>query len=112
MGLTDYEHFVLQGTKRGEWQMGGLGIAGEAGEVADHIKKAMYHDGGPTLEGNQALLLELGDVLWYVTFLALKAGFSLEDVFEANITKLVNRYPERHPDLVASYKEVIDGPTE
>lgn len=68
----------------------GLGIAGEAGECADLIKKHIGH--GHDLDVSK-LRLELGDVLWYVAGLAHLCGLSLEDVATANVDKLKARYP-------------------
>lgn len=67
-----------------------LGLTGEAGEVADMVKKGVFHEHGMDYD---KLVLELGDVLWYVTALALTSGFSLEDVMRMNIIKLQKRYP-------------------
>lgn len=68
-----------------------LGLAGEAGEVADTIKKAVFHR--HTLDRAE-LLKELGDVLWYVAALCTKLDVSLSEVMERNIEKLQRRYPE------------------
>lgn len=68
-----------------------LGLAGEAGEVADLIKKQIYHQHGLDRE---ALKKELGDVLWYVAALCSNVGLSLDDVMRANIEKLKARFPE------------------
>lgn len=67
-----------------------LGIAGEAGEFADLIKKQEFH-GIPA--DRDKVLKELGDVLYYVTAAAIEHGFSLEQVAEANNKKLAARYP-------------------
>ncbi|EAC4811665.1 nucleotide pyrophosphohydrolase [Listeria monocytogenes] len=69
----------------------GLGIAGEAGEVADLIKKYAFH--GHDLD-KDALTKELGDVLWYVSQIAKWADISMETVAELNIEKLKLRYPQ------------------
>jgi len=69
----------------------GLGIAGEAGEVADYLKKVLFHGHSVDVEKIRA---ELGDVLWYVADLATTYGIDLSDVAEANIAKLEARYPE------------------
>ena len=67
----------------------GLGIAGEAGEVADHIKKVLRDDDGViTAERRPELGDELGDVLWYIARIAGIAGFTLEEVAQGNISKL------------------------
>jgi NTP pyrophosphatase (non-canonical NTP hydrolase) len=69
-----------------------LGLAGEAGEVAEHAKKAIRDDGGEVSdERRTAMSKELGDVLWYVAQLASELGLELEDVAQANLDKLLSR---------------------
>jgi NTP pyrophosphatase (non-canonical NTP hydrolase) len=69
-----------------------LGLAGEAGEVAEHIKKAIRDDGGfVTPERRQALARELGDVLWYVSQLASELELDLAEIAEGNLDKLLSR---------------------
>ena len=68
--------------------LGAIGLGGEAGEVLELIKKFVYH--GDELSSD-ALLLELGDTLWYLTLIASTAGFTLEDVIDANMKKLIAR---------------------
>lgn len=78
------------------WELSGygLGIAGEAGEVADIIKKVNHHGHPLTPELRQKLKKELGDVLWYVQGIAYRTGFTLAEVAESNLQKLMARYPE------------------
>ena len=68
-----------------------LGLAGEAGEFANLVKKMTAH-GHPIEE--DALGDELGDVLWYLAEAATAAGLDLEDIANHNVQKLVKRYPE------------------
>ena len=68
-----------------------LGLTGEAGEVADLIKKAVFHRHPFDRE---ALIKELGDVLWYVAALCSKLDTPLSEVMERNIAKLKKRYPQ------------------
>lgn len=68
-----------------------LGLAGEAGEVADTIKKAVFHR--HPLDRVE-LVKELGDVLWYVAALCTKLEIPLENVMILNIQKLRKRYPD------------------
>ena len=68
-----------------------LGIAGEAGEVADLVKKELGH-GHP--RNSEKMAKELGDVLWYVAALAEEYGYSLSAVATMNIEKLKARYPQ------------------
>lgn len=67
-----------------------LGLAGEAGEVCDLLKKTHGH--GKPYEADK-LKKELGDVLWYLANLATAHGFSLGDVALTNVRKLQTRYP-------------------
>jgi NTP pyrophosphatase (non-canonical NTP hydrolase) len=68
-----------------------LGITGEAGEVADLLKKQLFHG---KAENADALCEELGDVLWYVANLARLHGLSLSEVAAFNLRKLRKRYPD------------------
>ena len=69
-----------------------LGLCGEAGEVADKVKKVLRDNGGQfSPDVRQALKLELGDVLWYVAQLASELDFSLDDIAAANLAKLASR---------------------
>jgi NTP pyrophosphatase (non-canonical NTP hydrolase) len=69
-----------------------LGLCGEAGEVAEKIKKMVRDDGGAlTDERRDALAKELGDVLWYLAQIATEAGLDLDDVAGDNLAKLLSR---------------------
>ena len=67
-----------------------LGVAGEAGEVADLIKKKQFHGHEVTAD---EIKKELGDVLHYLSGIATLFDIDLEDVATANIEKLRKRYP-------------------
>ncbi len=69
-----------------------LGLSGEAGEVADKVKKVIRDKGGVFDEiSSEAIMLELGDVLWYISQLSSELGYSLNSVAEANLLKLSSR---------------------
>ena len=69
-----------------------LGLAGEAGELADHAKKTIRDDGGEVSDERRAAIAkELGDVLWYVAQLASELGLELEDIALENLEKLFSR---------------------
>ncbi|HEX4116720.1 MAG TPA: nucleoside triphosphate pyrophosphohydrolase family protein [Solirubrobacteraceae bacterium] len=69
-----------------------LGLAGEAGEVAEHAKKTIRDDGGKVSDERRAAMSkELGDVLWYVAQLASELGLSLDDIAKQNLEKLFSR---------------------
>lgn len=67
-----------------------LGLTGESGEVADHIKKYIAH--GHDLD-REKVKGELGDVLWYIAVLSRQLGYTLGDVMQTNLDKLEKRYP-------------------
>ncbi len=69
-----------------------LGLSGEAGEAAEHVKRVLRDDGGRlTDERREALAAELGDVLWYVAQLATEADLRLDEIASANLEKLLSR---------------------
>lgn len=69
-----------------------LGLAGEAGEICNKIKKVMRDkDGAISDEVKENLKAEIGDVMWYVGSLCTVLGLDLEDVCSANIDKLYSR---------------------
>ena len=69
-----------------------LGLVGEAGETADKVKKIIRDKGGRASdEDREAIIKELGDVLWYVANVARYLNVSLSEVAEININKLSSR---------------------
>ena len=69
-----------------------LGLCGEAGEVAEKVKKMLRDDAGVLSDERRASLgAELGDVLWYVAQVATEAGLDLETLAEGNLEKLSSR---------------------
>ncbi|ANC07801.1 MULTISPECIES: nucleoside triphosphate pyrophosphohydrolase family protein [Bacillus cereus group] len=79
-----------------------LGLSGESGEVADIVKKAIFHGHGfdpahcpGEEEGNTyKIALELGDILYYISIMSHEMGYTLEDIAQMNIAKLAKRYPD------------------
>ena len=69
-----------------------LGLAGEAGEAADKVKKILRDKGGFASEEDRTeLIKELGDVLWYLANIARYLGIDLSEVAKGNIDKLESR---------------------
>ena len=68
-----------------------LGLSGEMSEITNPIKKMLYHD---KPFHDVEMLLELGDVLFYLTMMAHEFGYTLDEVMEANVEKLAKRHPQ------------------
>lgn len=100
MLMRDYQAFAAQGLdpaldQQGLFILGGLGVAGEGGEVADEIKKGLFHADHP-LDADK-LILEMGDVLWYLATLCTALGIDMGLVAAENQRKLRERYPAQYP---------------
>jgi NTP pyrophosphatase (non-canonical NTP hydrolase) len=72
-----------------------LGVTGEAGEVADKIKKVLRDDNGKisTAKRNE-ISKEIGDMLWYTSMLCTEIGLKLSDVIKLNLEKIAYRSKE------------------
>jgi len=69
-----------------------LGLAGEAGEICNKVKKIIRDDNGVLSDDKkQALIDELGDVLWYVAAITKDLKVTLDDVARRNLDKLFSR---------------------
>lgn len=69
-----------------------LGVNGEAGEIAEKVKKIIRDKRGEvSQEDREDLAKEVGDVLWYLAVFTKALGFSFEDVARQNLDKLQSR---------------------
>lgn len=93
MTINEYQKLAMRTAtnKCLEIANAGLGLAGEAGECADLIKKYIYH-GHPF--NKEELIKELGDVAWYIALTCTILNIDMENIFIENIEKLKQRYPE------------------
>jgi NTP pyrophosphatase (non-canonical NTP hydrolase) len=70
-----------------------LGLTGEAGEVANIVKKIQRDHGGVISDEVRAMLKdELGDVLWYISACADELGLTLDEIAAYNVGKLAKRH--------------------
>jgi NTP pyrophosphatase (non-canonical NTP hydrolase) len=95
MTLNDYQKEALSTSVYGSGSKiiyPTLGLAGEAGEVADKVKKVLRDNEGNFDEWRKLQIAsEIGDVLWYIAALADDLGFTMEDIANLNIGKLKQR---------------------
>lgn len=69
-----------------------LGMVGEAGEVAEKVKKVIRDGGGVLTDPDrEKIALELSDVAWYVAVLAAELDYNLSEIFQMNLDKLASR---------------------
>tara|TARA_B100001939_G_scaffold302627_1_gene279837 strand:+ start:107 stop:511 length:405 start_codon:yes stop_codon:yes gene_type:complete len=86
----------------------GVGINAEGGEFLEIIKKMVFQ-GKPFNEDNREhMIIELGDLLWYVAQATQALGVSFEEVIETNVKKLEKRYPGGQFDIYYSENRAED----
>lgn len=116
MNPKEYQDFVQTtsgayrelSSREGRVAAAALGLVGEAGETSEVIKKWLFHRHPYNAD---ALIKELGDVLWYVTELCSSTGINLEEVFQRNVDKLKTRYPDgwSSDNSIARRDESVQG---
>tara|TARA_R100001163_G_scaffold54850_1_gene42194 strand:+ start:56 stop:466 length:411 start_codon:yes stop_codon:yes gene_type:complete len=85
-----------------------VGINAEGGEFMEIVKKMVFQ-GKPWNEDNREhLIIELGDVMWYVAQACMALDVSFDDVVAGNVKKLGKRYPEGTFDIYFSENRAAD----
>lgn len=98
----DFDYYTVQATKtmapykdnNEKILNAALGLAGEAGEIVETIKKIRHHGHPFTDDVRKSILKEVGDVLWYCAEMAHALEEPLSCIARDNVIKLMNRYPE------------------
>jgi NTP pyrophosphatase (non-canonical NTP hydrolase) len=96
MECNDYQRAALRTARdtgaRDEFMHLVLGLVGEAGEVAEKVKKLVRDKNSDLAQlDRDDMASELGDVLWYTAVLASFLGMSLDDIAQRNVEKLADR---------------------
>lgn len=96
MTINEYQQLALRTESHTNSDLdrilqGVMGLSGESGECVDLVKKFIFQ--GHSLD-SEHLMKELGDVAWYLALAADAVGYTLEEVLEANVKKLEDRYPD------------------
>jgi len=86
----------------------GVGINAEGGEFLEIIKKMVFQGKAWNADNREHLIIELGDIMWYVAQATMALGISMEEVLDRNITKLGKRYPEGAFDAYYSENRAAD----
>ncbi len=93
----------LQSVENQRLLHGGIGLATEAGEFLDALKKHVFY--GKELD-KVNLREEMGDIFWYCAIIADQLDVDFADVMERNITKLKARYGEKFSETKANTRDL------
>ena len=80
----------------------GVGINAEGGEFLEIIKKMVFQGKPWNGDNREHLIIELGDILWYVAQATMALGISFDEVIATNVKKLEKRYPGGEFDVFKS----------
>lgn len=93
MTANEYQQLALRTANYNDPDLlinGVMGLCGEAGECIDIVKKHLFQ--GHALD-QEHIAKELGDVAWYLAVTANAIGYTLDEVLQINVDKLLARYP-------------------
>jgi len=86
----------------------GVGLAAESGEFLEIVKKMVFQGKPWNSDNREHLIIELGDVMWYVAQACMALDISFEEVLERNVQKLEKRYPGGSFDIHDSENRAAD----
>ena len=97
----DYQSFIAslnllaqQGSNINRLATAAVGLSAESGEFLEIIKKMVFQGKPYNADNREHLIIELGDIMWYVAQACMSLDISFDEVLETNIKKLGKRYPE------------------
>ena len=85
-----------------------VGLSAESGEFMEIVKKMLFQGKPWTDDNREHLIIELGDVMWYVAQACMALDISFDEVIKGNIKKLEKRYPGGHFDISDSENRAAD----
>ena len=80
----------------------GVGLAAESGEFLEIVKKMVFQGKHWNADNREHLIIELGDIMWYVAQACMALDVSFDDVIVRNVEKLEKRYPGGEFDVYSS----------
>lgn len=86
----------------------GVGINAEGGEFLEIVKKMVFQGKPWNNDNREHLIIELGDIMWYVAQACKALGVTMDDVVARNVQKLMRRYPEGYFDVYFSENRAED----
>jgi NTP pyrophosphatase (non-canonical NTP hydrolase) len=85
-----------------------VGINAEGGEFMEIVKKMIFQGKPFNQDNKEHLIIELGDIMWYVAQACMALEISFDDVIAKNVQKLAKRYPEGAFDIYFSENRAAD----
>ena len=111
----DYQSFIeslklldSQGSNINRLTTAAVGISAEGGEFMEIVKKMVLQGKPWNADNREHLIIELGDVLWYVAQACMALEVSFDDVVAGNVEKLKKRYPGGEFDVFHSENRAAD----
>ena len=83
-------------------------MSAESGEFLEIVKKMVFQGKPWNSDNREHLIIELGDVMWYVAQACMALDISFDEVLERNVKKLEKRYPGGHFDISDSENRAAD----
>ena len=91
--IESLEHLDREGANINRLTTAAVGISAEGGEFMELVKKMVFQGKPWNADNREHLIIELGDVLWYVAQACMALEVSFDDVVAGNVEKLKKRYP-------------------
>lgn len=85
-----------------------VGINAEGGEFMEIVKKMIFQGKPYTEDNREHMIIELGDIMWYVAQACMALGVNMDDVVSRNVQKLMKRYPGGSFDVFYSENRDAD----
>jgi len=106
--LDSIEYLDGEGSNIQRLLTAAVGISAEGGEFMEIVKKMLFQGKPWSHDNREHLIIELGDVLWYVMQACKALHVSLDEVIEGNVEKLKKRYPGGEFDVHYSENRAAD----
>ncbi len=91
--IESLHHLNGEGSNINRLATAGVGLAAESGEFLEIVKKMVFQGKPWNADNREHLIIELGDIMWYVAQACIALDISFDDVIRGNVRKLEKRYP-------------------
>ena len=106
--IESLNHLDREGSNINRLTTAAVGISAEGGEFMEIVKKMVFQGKPWNADNREHLVIELGDVLWYVAQACMALDVSFDDVVATNVEKLKKRYPGGEFDVYHSENRASD----